>query len=360
MNFPLTQPPESCRLYSSAFRRLGPRRLATGVYGGCPPLMGHPAWPMGEEMDDCFSPTNWNKFQHYKHRRPPWIRLYTDLIDQPEYWALSLRAQAILPAIWMLASRYDGASIPIAHIDDMAYRCRCDVQEFRACLQELKNNGFIEDASGALARCLHDASKVLFQSRDRDRDISLASLARATDEQARQDFGTSGEEPDPSPDDSDALGGLPVAETPAMAELPPRKRLRFDQSESGGAPVPPKSRRGPQKPKSDEVEPEGFQEFWSEYPKGKPRQPALKSWRSLAPDPELRQKIMAGLEAHKRSKQWQDPQYIPHPATWLNQRRWEDEVGAPAAAKAKPDYSPEAAIRAGFKPISGSTNVFTW
>jgi len=27
----------------------------------------------------------------------------------------------------------------------------------------------------------------------------------------------------------------------------------------------------------------------------------------------------------KKLIQWQDPSYIPHPSTWLNQERWEDE-----------------------------------
>jgi len=34
------------------------------------------------------------------------------------------------------------------------------------------------------------------------------------------------------------------------------------------------------------------------------------------------------VEAQKRSRQWveSDGKYIPHPATWLNQGRWDDEV----------------------------------
>ena len=27
-----------------------------------------------------------------------------------------------------------------------------------------------------------------------------------------------------------------------------------------------------------------------------------------------------------KSQQWQDPQHIPHPSTWLNGRRWDDEL----------------------------------
>lgn len=44
-------------------------------------------------------------------------------------------------------------------------------------------------------------------------------------------------------------------------------------------------------------------------------------------------KVLAAVEQQKRSEQWQKDggQFIPHPATWLNQGRWDDE---PASAMA--------------------------
>ena len=38
--------------------------------------------------------------------------------------------------------------------------------------------------------------------------------------------------------------------------------------------------------------------------------------------------MMSAVTAQKQSRQWRENngQYIPNPATWLNQRRWEDEV----------------------------------
>lgn len=40
---------------------------------------------------------------------------------------------------------------------------------------------------------------------------------------------------------------------------------------------------------------------------------------------------MAALEAAKKCDQWRkdNGQFIPYPATWLNQERWEDEYGVP-------------------------------
>ena len=37
---------------------------------------------------------------------------------------------------------------------------------------------------------------------------------------------------------------------------------------------------------------------------------------------------MEGLERYKKTKQWQENagRFVPHPTTWLNQERWEDEI----------------------------------
>lgn len=48
---------------------------------------------------------NWDKFQHYKNRGPVWIKLYTELLDRPEWLALSEVARAQLVGCWMLAAK---------------------------------------------------------------------------------------------------------------------------------------------------------------------------------------------------------------------------------------------------------------
>lgn len=70
---------------------------------------------------------------------------------------------------------------------------------------------------------------------------------------------------------------------------------------------------------------DGFDQFWDEYPRHVAKQVAEKAWDKLKPDEELRLKIISALRIQKQSQQWQNIQYVPHPATWLNQRRWEDE-----------------------------------
>ena len=54
-----------------------------------------------------FSVKNFDKFQHYKDRKPPWIKLYNDLLDDYEFAALPDASKMHLIAIWLLASRYE-------------------------------------------------------------------------------------------------------------------------------------------------------------------------------------------------------------------------------------------------------------
>lgn len=65
-----------------------------------------------------------------------------------------------------------------------------------------------------------------------------------------------------------------------------------------------------------------FESFWKQYPRHENKSGAMKSWNKV--DVELNV-ILKAIEQQKKSKQWKDGVY-PHASTWLNQRRWEDEI----------------------------------
>lgn len=73
---------------------------------------------------------------------------------------------------------------------------------------------------------------------------------------------------------------------------------------------------------------EGFDAFYAMYPRHENKAAALKAWNKLKPNAELQEIMAKALMAQKQSPQWNKDggQYIPYPSTWLNQRRWEDEV----------------------------------
>lgn len=73
-----------------------------------------------------------------------------------------------------------------------------------------------------------------------------------------------------------------------------------------------------------------FESFWSAYPKRVGKGNAERAWEKLSPNAELTERILFAIERGKQSDQWKESggRYIPYPATWLNQKRWEDELEA--------------------------------
>ena len=71
-----------------------------------------------------------------------------------------------------------------------------------------------------------------------------------------------------------------------------------------------------------------FNKFWTAYPKHIAKQSAVKAFEKLKPDEKLLEAMLKAIEMQKESKQWEKDggAFIPYPATWLNQRRWEDEL----------------------------------
>lgn len=72
-----------------------------------------------------------------------------------------------------------------------------------------------------------------------------------------------------------------------------------------------------------------FEDFWAAYPRKVGKGAARKVWDRLHPDEALVKKIAAALDWQRDQEQWADPQFIPHPRTWLSQERWDDEPPVP-------------------------------
>ena len=96
---------------------------------------------------------NWARFQHYKSRRPPWIKLHRTLLDDCIFLRLQTASRALAPLIWLLASESDDASVAGDH-EELAFRLRIDKKEIDEGIKGLIASGYIErlhDASNALA-----------------------------------------------------------------------------------------------------------------------------------------------------------------------------------------------------------------
>ena len=72
--------------------------------------------------------------------------------------------------------------------------------------------------------------------------------------------------------------------------------------------------------------PDGFHRFWEAYPLKKSKFEAQKSWKTQKINEETCEEIIKKVNLFKSmDKKWLGG-YIPHPATFLRGRRWEDEV----------------------------------
>ena len=84
-----------------------------------------------------------------------------------------------------------------------------------------------------------------------------------------------------------------------------------------------------------------FAEFWKAYPRKTNKNFAEKVFAKLKVDQEMLDKMLQAIALQNKTV-WKDKdqQYIPHPSTWLNGQRWEDEV---VASFAKPQTAAERA-----------------
>lgn len=89
--------------------------------------------------------------------------------------------------------------------------------------------------------------------------------------------------------------------------------------------------------------PDRFAGFWQFYPRGENKQGAIRAWDRLKPSDSDLQNMALALSRQMQSSQWQEGIGIPYASTWLNQRRWEDEVRQPIPAMAAAE--PEGAYR---------------
>lgn len=90
--------------------------------------------------------------------------------------------------------------------------------------------------------------------------------------------------------------------------------------------IPPLSLTSPTSPPRDKhrrlrTDDPHFEAFWQAYPRKAGKEAARKAW-AFAMGVTTPERVEAAVRAYK----WpEDPRFIPHPSTWLNQGRWDDE-----------------------------------
>jgi len=189
---------------------------------------------------------NWQEYQHYKDRCPPWIKLHSNLLNS-RLWVMCDDASRVLAfALMILASKH-GNEIPM---DEEYIKAVSRIKKFE--LKPLIDIGFCEMLDNA-CNVLADASALL--------------------------------------------------SSPLISSL---------------------SNKGSVRGKREVVFAADFVSFWKAYPRKVGKGAAMKAWEKARPPLD---KCLATLRWQSQSEAWRkdNGQFIPHPATWLNQARWEDE-----------------------------------
>lgn len=101
------------------------------------------------------------------------------------------------------------------------------------------------------------------------------------------------------------------------ATPPEQNRTEQNRTDTENTPKAP-SQRG-------RIQSGWFSEFWDAYPLKKGKAAAERKYAAICKTPDRHAEIMAGLSAQLSELRSREPRFIPHPTTWLNQGRWEDE-----------------------------------
>ncbi len=82
---------------------------------------------------------NWSKFQHFKDRRPPWVKLYRDLLDDMEWHQLDPLSSKVLITLWLLASEDIIHEGKLPDIKTLAWRMRMTEKQVSECVSKLSH-----------------------------------------------------------------------------------------------------------------------------------------------------------------------------------------------------------------------------
>lgn len=79
---------------------------------------------------------NWEKFQHFKDRKPLWVKLYRDLLDDIEWHELDSQSAKTLVSLWLLASENDGE---LPEIKIISFRLRTTETLIKSTISKLSH-----------------------------------------------------------------------------------------------------------------------------------------------------------------------------------------------------------------------------
>jgi hypothetical protein len=98
---------------------------------------------------------NWENYQHFKNgsRNPPWIKLYKDLLNNPDWHELDGDSAKVLIMLWMVASENSG-NLP--DLKKVAFRLRMNEAKLNKIILGLSGWVLPNDINMISSRCQDD------------------------------------------------------------------------------------------------------------------------------------------------------------------------------------------------------------
>lgn len=82
---------------------------------------------------------DWSKFQHFKDRTPPWVKLYRDILDDPDWHELDGQSAKVLTMLWLIASEDETHSGALPCLRKLAFRLRMEENKVKQTLDKLSH-----------------------------------------------------------------------------------------------------------------------------------------------------------------------------------------------------------------------------
>ena len=226
----------------------------------------------------------------------PWFRFYVRTLNNPKAQRLASGDFKGWVNLLCLAKEYDGDLPPV---EDVAFRLRLSKRKVEALLKSLRSNGLVDGDR------MHDWDEMQYPS-----DSSTARVKRHRERK---------EHP------MDVPSNVPCAVSSNVSVTVQRRvEERRVETETEKPPKPPAH-------KLADV-PEGFSHWYDAYPRKRGKHAAIKAWKKIKPSKTAAALMTTAIRNQVDQHHFQNGRgedYIPNPATWLNQGRWEDELAPP-------------------------------
>ena len=283
-----------------------------------------------------------------------WFRFYSDALENPKVQRLPGDLFKTWINLLCLANKQDDRG-QLPSVEDMAFALRLPVETMAAQLVDLIDRGLIEAGDdghrphqwGQWQRKSDDVTTRVNEYRARERAADAAESRTTTEKQPHT--------PDATPPPVTTPNGTTKSETLHVTgsqqksqhghnvldtdtdteaeresdteSSPKAKPTPTSVSGADRAPVKLASRRHGLAPPDRER----FDTFWRAYPRRVKKAEAVKWWSTHRPDAGQLAAMLDAIARQQLSADWQkeNGRFIPHPPTWLNQQRWEDETAPP-------------------------------